>query len=180
MDNNCSQVNRETRHFMDDERQITISLDVNIWSAIESLIKTEGFRKGNCDSSNLNIWIIGRLSKRPNGITPELWVAKAVEETKSNFDSLIDRERAEKEQEFCREEVKQCDQCGNSLLKQKYLIDGAIKPGGLSPWSYMCETCFPFKGAGIGWGIGQLYEKTNDGQWLLVAGFAPDEEEYEY
>ncbi|AXT70282.1 hypothetical protein ACEV8X_03295 [Vibrio parahaemolyticus] len=94
---------------------------------------------------------------------------------KSNLEALIDRGRAQKEQEFCCDEVTECDLCGCDLQTQRFLIDGSMKPSGFSPWAYMCESCFETEGAGIGWGIGQLYEKTSDKRWLLVAGFSLEE-----
>lgn len=96
---------------------------------------------------------------------------------KSNFEALIDRGRAKKEQEFCCDEVTECDLCGCDLQTQRFLIDGSINHGGYSPWAYMCESCFETEGTGIGWGSGQLYEKTADKRWLLVAGFASEENE---
>ena len=54
---------------------------------------------------------------------------------------------------------------------QKYLADCELKnqPG----WSLMCAECFSKHGKGIGYGVGQLYMKQDNGKWLKVGGFAP-------
>jgi ribosomal protein L24E len=40
----------------------------------------------------------------------------------------------------------------------------------------MCGDCFVFGGGKIGVGTGQLY-LNEEGEWLLVGGFPPDEED---
>ena len=54
------------------------------------------------------------------------------------------------------------------MNNDKYLIDGATKQG---PWAYMCVDCFREYGTFIKWGFGQLYQKINKNEWLLVAGY---------
>ncbi len=95
------------------------------------------------------------------------------------FDALIDRVRAEAEQLECEDAPETCDACDGSLEQEQYLIDGETRSPGIptsdaiGAWAYMCARCFAVKGAGIGWGRGQLYERIA-GRWLMVAGF-PEE-----
>jgi hypothetical protein len=97
---------------------------------------------------------------------------------------FIDREKSQKDPEFNWDNPESCDLCATSFLFQKYLIDGMVTdtpqktlPSGetMGQWGYMCSECFVKRGVGIGWGRGQLYEKTPDDEWLLVGGFPPDE-----
>jgi hypothetical protein len=58
------------------------------------------------------------------------------------------------------------------LNGQRFVIDGMVgQKNSSGGWAYMCATCFTSHGAGIGWGKGQLYERTPDNEWLQVAGF---------
>lgn len=66
-----------------------------------------------------------------------------------------------------------CDQCGQSFDDSTMFVDGRLK--GDLMWSIMCADCFNSHGEGIGWGNGQLYMKRADGDWLMVAGFPPDD-----
>ena len=76
-----------------------------------------------------------------------------------------------KEKYLCAPEV--CDCCNESFAGQQYMIDGGLK--GSIAWANMCAECFFRVGKGIGWGDGQLYLKQDDGTWLKVAGFQPEE-----
>jgi hypothetical protein len=51
-------------------------------------------------------------------------------------------------------------------------VDGATGPMG-SPWANMCIGCFLEKGAGIGWGVGQLYSH-NGTHWHCIGGGDPE------
>ena len=66
-----------------------------------------------------------------------------------------------------------CGCCNEPFAGQTYMVDGALK--GSIAWANMCAVCFYREGKGIGWGEGQLYLRQDDGSWLLVAGFQPDE-----
>ena len=73
----------ESRHFFDDERQLTITVNEVCWAAIQNLANeaaaSEGWLGGHgSDWDYLNIWIIRRLAKRPNGIDKNEWVAQAI------------------------------------------------------------------------------------------------------
>ncbi len=56
----------------------------------------------------------------------------------------------------------------------KFMVDGAAKKDG--PWGCMCGTCFKRVNGEIGWGRGQLYERTDSG-WLLVGGAGSGDDE---
>ena len=65
--------------------------------------------------------------------------------------------------------VKSCDFCGCSINACGVFVDGSLH--GPRAWGNMCARCFNDKGAGVGWGKGQLFAKQQDGNWRLVAGF---------
>jgi len=44
----------------------------------------------------------------------------------------------------------------------------------------MCASCYSKHGKGIGYGIGQVYLKQDNGKWLKVGGVAPDSNTYHY
>ncbi len=74
--------NTEVRHFMDDERQISIGIAPEAWIALQALAnekaKEAGWLNGRgSDWDNLNIWVIGRLARCPDGIEPYQWIAQA-------------------------------------------------------------------------------------------------------
>lgn len=89
------------------------------------------------------------------------------------IDLLVDIETGLQRQETYDNAPDVCDCCGESFDGQQYMIDGAIK--GSIAWANMCAGCFSREGKGIGWGKGQLYLKQDDGSWLMVAGFPPND-----
>ena len=89
-----------------------------------------------------------------------------------------------KNPQYCYDSPETCDLCGKSFLGAEFLVDGETKgteqiqvPGGdsMGQWAYMCANCFASHGVAVGWGRGQLYQRRDDGSWLMVAGFPPDE-----
>jgi hypothetical protein len=62
-----------------------------------------------------------------------------------------------------------CGCCAKDLAQGALFVDGNRK--GDSGWANMCAECFLKEGLGIGWGVGQLYQKQAGGTWLLVGGF---------
>lgn len=68
-----------------------------------------------------------------------------------------------------------CDACGRSLSDETFLGDCEVP--GSDAWAFFCGSCITAHRLAFGWGRGQLYQRVNDaqGQWLLVAGFAPTE-----
>jgi hypothetical protein len=87
---------------------------------------------------------------------------------------LADREKASERQIHYSPHPGTCGICSKDLLEEKFCIDGAMKPSGI--WGNMCPECFLEHGAGIEWGVGQLYMQETKGSWLLVAGFSPDKD----
>ncbi len=67
-----------------------------------------------------------------------------------------------------------CDICNTPLAGHRFMIDGNTQPGGCM-WACMCARCFQKTGEGIGWGQGQLYTQLENGDWLMTAGFRPEE-----
>ncbi len=86
----------------------------------------------------------------------------------SQLDKFANLKRALEEKQTCNAPSK-CDLCGQSLGAMKYFIDGKLSND--NAWANMCEKCFTKQGAGIGWGVGQLFMRQPDGKWLLVGGF---------
>ena len=70
--------------------------------------------------------------------------------------------------------VERCDLCNQDLKSCGLFVDGRMR--GVTTWANMCISCFDAKGERIGWGDGQVYARQPDGQWRLIAGFAPREE----
>ncbi len=64
-----------------------------------------------------------------------------------------------------------CDGCGLDLSRRQFFVDGQRTD---EMWANLWPLCFFEDGAGIGWGVGQLYSKRGDGAWLLLAGGDPD------
>ncbi len=69
-----------------------------------------------------------------------------------------------------------CHVCGRDMAAEQLLVDGAVHTTDEeSAWAILCANCFMAHGIGIRWGAGQLYQRTADSRWLLVAGFPPPE-----
>jgi hypothetical protein len=65
-----------------------------------------------------------------------------------------------------------CDFCRSEIEEVGFFVDGTTKSGA---WANMCPHCYVDHGAGIGWGVGQLYRKrANFGPWLCIAGGNPE------
>jgi len=76
--------------------------------------------------------------------------------------------------EICLDSLSACDLCERSLADRKYVVNGRLR--GDLMWAYMCSQCFLRRGEGLGWGNGQLYSRQPNGDWLLVAGFPPEDD----
>jgi hypothetical protein len=68
----------------------------------------------------------------------------------------------------------QCDICSIPLSGETFMSDCTVRGHGAG--ANMCADCTIYYGTGIGWGIGQLYRRENDGRWLLVGGLASSAE----
>lgn len=67
--------------------------------------------------------------------------------------------------------AKTCGLCDCALSKRGFYVDGKLR--GQAMWANFCIPCLRRNGEGIGWGMGQLYARQSNGNWRLVAGFAP-------
>jgi hypothetical protein len=65
-----------------------------------------------------------------------------------------------------------CDLCGRSLTDYRWFAD--CEHGARGEWGNLCQSCFIAHGGSLGWGRGQLYMQTGDGQWRHVVGADPD------
>jgi len=90
---------------------------------------------------------------------------------------LSDLEEGKRRGSFYYGDTDVCDICSTNLSNERFFIDGT-KRGSLQ-WANMCPECFSSMGTGIGWGMGQLYMKQPDGEWLMTAGFDPNEQDDE-
>jgi len=75
--------NIEARHFVDDEHQITIGIDRNLWPKVQRIANQTANDKQwlggrGSEWDYLNIWIIGRLSGCPKGVDAHEWISQAV------------------------------------------------------------------------------------------------------
>lgn len=71
-----------------------------------------------------------------------------------------------------------CDLCSRKVEPDGIFIDGMINDGSMR-WSNMCAQCFPVHGAGIGWGVGQMYA-NNGREWHCIGGGDPTPHDSEY
>ncbi|WP_413707566.1 endonuclease NucS domain-containing protein [Ralstonia sp. Ralssp110] len=89
------------------------------------------------------------------------------------LDELADLDRGRQLGQHFAGAPENCDVCGCTLAEQKYMADTKV-PGGGDAWGCMCGDCFVLSGGRFGWGLGQLYIREDE-EWLLVAGFPPEE-----
>jgi hypothetical protein len=68
-------------------------------------------------------------------------------------------------------DLERCDVCKRPFADARFMIDAHLKE---NIGACVCAVCFAAHGIGLGWGKGQLYERTQEGL-LLVAG-APHED----
>lgn len=85
----------------------------------------------------------------------------------------VDETLALERQEFCGGIPVRCDFCRCRFSERTLYVDGRLRRH--PAWASMCADCAQREGAGIGWGIGQLYRRRPDGKWLLVAGFQSED-----
>lgn len=116
-------------------------------------------------------WVIG-LPRSPFDEAREKGAdeSPAADNGTASLDSLVDMDRAKRDDVYFSPPPSHCDLCRRSLAADKYMIDGAVKDLG-GAWACMCAACFNNRGRKIGWGHGQLYLRDPDG-WLGVSGFS--------
>jgi hypothetical protein len=86
----------------------------------------------------------------------------------SAFDEIASTAPEPHEDKYCVSPPTCCDLCGKQFASEKYFVDG--KKTFEKSWAFMCGHCFELNGAGIGWGLGQLYLNRPGEGWLLVGG----------
>ena len=65
-----------------------------------------------------------------------------------------------------------CDICGCEI---KGVLYDTKRRDRAPEWATMCSACYPEYGSFIFWGSGQKYEEDEDGEFYLVAGGEPEE-----
>jgi hypothetical protein len=71
--------------------------------------------------------------------------------------------------------VEECGICGCNLNYRGLYVNGRLR--GDLMWSNMCTECLKGAGEGIGCDKGQLYARQPNGDWRLVAGWCPEQDE---
>lgn len=97
--------------------------------------------------------------------------AAGVDESEVAISRHADFGKAAEKPQFHFSSPQRCNLCGIDLTVRSFFVDGQVGHSG--EWRDMCSQCFFAKGAKIGWGKGQLYQRQPDGRWLLVGGFPP-------
>ena len=100
-------------------------------------------------------------------------VVSNLSDTEKKLADIADEDKGERLGEHYAGSPETCDLCECKFNDRQYFVDGRIK--GSYAWGFLCAQCFMENGAGIGWGMGQLFKKKMDGKWLMVGGFHPDE-----
>lgn len=95
-------------------------------------------------------------------------------EAERRLSAIADVEEGMRQEQFYLSPSENCGICGCGFENRNFLVDGRLR--GQALWSDMCAECFAQHGEGIGWGQGQLYQRQPDGDWLMVAGFQPEED----
>jgi len=75
----------EVRHFMDDERQITIGVPRALWPRLQEIANQQALKRGwRCEGgperSFLQIWIIWQVALCPDSVEPHAWISRAIAE----------------------------------------------------------------------------------------------------
>ncbi|MCF8131351.1 MAG: hypothetical protein K9N10_22810 [Deltaproteobacteria bacterium] len=107
-------------------------------------------------------------------IGEEIGDAIALSEAEQALSKIADEKEGRRRDQCFAGPVEACDFCRRDLNDCRYFVDGRV-PGGMM-FAYFCPDCVVAKGGQIGWGSGQLYKHEPNGDWLMVAGFPPDEE----
>jgi hypothetical protein len=99
------------------------------------------------------------------------WSLEPRDASEEKLAALVKRAEVQLKEAQYAYDIDHCDACGGSFESRGLFIDGALN--GQIGWANMCAPCFLNKGTGVGWGVGQLYAKQQNGRWRLVAGFEP-------
>lgn len=71
----------ETRHFMDDEQQLTIGIHKDLWPIVQRIANRTANEKQwlggrGSDFDYLNIWIIGCVARCPKNVELHEWISQ--------------------------------------------------------------------------------------------------------
>ncbi len=100
---------------------------------------------------------------------PVPWSIKARDEAEEKLAAIVKASEVDENEPQYAYGIESCDGCGSSLLARGLFVDGRLQ--NQLGWANMCVQCFTERGAGVGWGMGQLYARQTNGDWRLVAGF---------
>ena len=140
------------------------------WRAVAPIIPFNALKTYFDNNQRLLTIIYHKFSPRIGGVITDGSSADR------QLEDFVDPE-TEKRAVYYDDAPDQCDVCNIPLLSETYVVDGKLAD---SPaWANMCADCAVYYGAGIGWGIGQLYRKQSDGRLLLVSGGGPPDDEDE-
>ena len=137
------------------------------WRQVEAIQPFEAFSGYLQRNERLLRTIYNKLAPRiSGGICDGSSAAKQLE-------TLLDAATMQKGKKYSAPPA-ECDICFIPLHGESFISDGRVRDN--VAWANMCADCTVYHGAGIGWGVGQLYRKEADGQWLMVAGSDDAEE----
>lgn len=86
---------------------------------------------------------------------------------------ISDLTEGEKRDEWHSDPPDSCDYCSKGMSESVFFVDGKVRDG--IQWANMCPDCFFVHGEAVRWGAGQLYQQVRPNEWLMVAGFPPDD-----
>jgi|GEM_PF-329150 len=136
------------------------------WKATEPVIPYKSFQDYQKRNRKLITTIVKKLEPRFIGGISIGDSARAI------LADDIDKVEAKKRNDYLLSVPDECDICSIPFQVEPFMIDGKIN--GQMAFASMCADCHYFYGEGIGWGKGQVYQKINDENWLLVGGFPPE------
>lgn len=140
------------------------------WRPVSQIMPYQRFNEYVSNNHRLLRIIVQKLFPRI-GPGTGMWDASPAER---QLESAIDPSSVRKAR-FYSDPPEACDICTNPLSKDSFMSDGRIR--GKTAWANMCADCTLYYGEGIGWGVGQLYQKEVDGRWRLVGGGAPSDDD---
>ena len=111
-------------------------------------------------------------TSNPEEATPASasWIVLPCDAADRRLAARIDHRQVDENKEAFAYGAEICDFCKCVLDKRGLYVDGGIRNDAFCG-ANMCAPCFEKHGAGIGWGVGQIYARQPNGGWRLVAGF---------
>ncbi|WP_147335702.1 hypothetical protein [Pseudotabrizicola alkalilacus] len=100
--------------------------------------------------------------------------AKYVEALK-HFEQIAKVETSTWPDEQWHGDIENCDICSRPMADETFMVDGPASKGGFE-WGNLCVVCAYKSSPSVGWGKAQLYRRSEEGIWKLVAGGPPAED----